>query len=1218
MTILKDIFAKKVDRSIEGVIKADDDASLGIELEEYVLTNEVQNRLRAFLSAYNDYNGANGVWISGFFGSGKSHLLKMLALLLENRQVQLDGGTQSALDLFLPKCPENELVSGEDKETLKQKLKKAVSIPSKSILFNIDQKADVISKTQVDALLAVFVKVFDEMCGYYGKQGHIAQFERDLDSRYLYEDFKHAYRENSGKEWSKGREQAILESSNIAKAYSQVTHESEDVAKGILEKYRAQYHLSIEDFAKQVNEYIERQIKLNDLADFRLNFFVDEVGQYIAENVKLMTNLQTVAESLATKCKGRAWVIVTAQEDMDSVVGERGGQQSNDFSKIQARFANRMKLTSQDVAEVIQKRLLIKNKAGEEILSTVYHEQKNNFKTLFDFASDNRAYQNFKSEEHFVNSYPFIPYQFTLFQAAISNLSKHNAFEGQHSSVGERSMLGVFQQVIMKISDNQVGELATFDLMFEGIRTALKSDIQSAILTAESNLDSTFAISVLKALFLVKYIKEFKPTVHNICVLMLNSFDKDIGQLKNEIDQALNLLESQTYIRRTGEVYEYLTNEEKDIEEEIKSTDVDTATVADHLQQIIFNTVIKNRKIRYDANGLGNQGQDYSFSNKLDDKLYGREFELSINVISPFYEHSESHSELVSKSALHPDELLVAMPSDARLIHELIMYKRTEKYISHNNTTAKPLSVSRILQDKGLQNRERLNELETRIEALIVDATLLVAGNEIAANASDAQSRINKGFNELITQAYPNLQMLKGVSYKESDVRDVLQGVQQGSLDEDVNRLSEPEGDIFGYITRNKRNGLRTTGKSLVEYYEKKPYGWSQVATLYTLARLCVRNKVEVQLDGHLLESDKLADSLLNARSRENMVLEPQLDFTPSQIRQLKEFYQEFFDSPPSNTEAKALAVETIESLKEKIIKTESLFKAINSYPFLRELEPAIKQLKALTKQPYSWFLTQLDEDIEDELFNVKEHTLDPIFGFMNGTQKKIYDDAKAYLNRHESNLKYIDSAEANVLSRTLDDVAIFKGNKIQQAKALLDTLKDQVQSACEQARKDAVDAIDLMQSRMQKTKEYAKLPEVRQAEFDAPFVKAMHSIKEAYLIAVIKDSPNYFEEHTYSALLQKMVALVTPRTISIENTVKSTSEPDNKSGQPNVTVKASDSTTDKREVKEPVVKYIAANKLKVPYESAWLESEEDVQQYVEAMRQVMLEQIRKGKRVQI
>ena len=160
---LKTIFNKPVDRHIEGVIKADDEASLKLELEEYVLTNEVEKRLEAFLDAYNNYEGANGVWISGFFGSGKSHLLKMLALVLENRDI----AGKSALDIFLSKCEGNEILQGD--------IKRAVEIPSKSILFNIDQKADVISKTQIDALLAVFLKVFDEMCGYYGKQGHIAQ-----------------------------------------------------------------------------------------------------------------------------------------------------------------------------------------------------------------------------------------------------------------------------------------------------------------------------------------------------------------------------------------------------------------------------------------------------------------------------------------------------------------------------------------------------------------------------------------------------------------------------------------------------------------------------------------------------------------------------------------------------------------------------------------------------------------------------------------------------------------------------------------------------------------------------------------------------------------------------------------------------------------------------------------------------------------------------------
>ena len=269
-------------------------------------------------------------------------------------------------------------------------------------------------------------------------------------------------------------------------------------------------------------------------ADFRLNFFVDEVGQYIAEHTKLMTNLQTIAESLATKCEGRAWIIVTAQEDMDTVIGDMNQQKSNDFTKIQARFKNRMKLTSQDVAEVIQKRLLAKNQEGIKPLSTLYQQQANNFKTLFDFSDKSASYRNFKDEDHFINSYPFIPYQFSLFQSAIQTLSVHNAFEGKHSSVGERSMLGVFQEVAKKISNSAIGQLATFDLMFDGIRSTLKSNIQTSILQAENNLDNPFAIRLLKILFLVKYIKEFKPTVRNLRVLLLEQFDQDIAELEKK------------------------------------------------------------------------------------------------------------------------------------------------------------------------------------------------------------------------------------------------------------------------------------------------------------------------------------------------------------------------------------------------------------------------------------------------------------------------------------------------------------------------------------------------------------------------------------------------------------------------------------------------------------------------------------------------------------
>lgn len=75
---------------------------------------------------------------------------------------------------------------------------KAVRIPSKSILFNIDQKATIISKDQIDALLSVFQSVFDESCGYY-REGYIAKLERDLDEKVNLK----ASRKNSGNTLSK-------------------------------------------------------------------------------------------------------------------------------------------------------------------------------------------------------------------------------------------------------------------------------------------------------------------------------------------------------------------------------------------------------------------------------------------------------------------------------------------------------------------------------------------------------------------------------------------------------------------------------------------------------------------------------------------------------------------------------------------------------------------------------------------------------------------------------------------------------------------------------------------------------------------------------------------------------------------------------------------------------------------------------------------------------
>ena len=94
---IRELFVKKVDRPINGVIKADqrDRDSIWQELDEYVVTKQITEYLRRFFDAYlagfdrpNDPVIAShmGVWVSGFFGSGKSHFIKILSYLLENIQ----------------------------------------------------------------------------------------------------------------------------------------------------------------------------------------------------------------------------------------------------------------------------------------------------------------------------------------------------------------------------------------------------------------------------------------------------------------------------------------------------------------------------------------------------------------------------------------------------------------------------------------------------------------------------------------------------------------------------------------------------------------------------------------------------------------------------------------------------------------------------------------------------------------------------------------------------------------------------------------------------------------------------------------------------------------------------------------------------------------------------------------------------------------------------
>ncbi|MCK6622791.1 MAG: BREX system P-loop protein BrxC [Calditrichaceae bacterium] len=1159
---LRELYLKDIGRHIEGVIKADDESNIINEVEEYIITAELEEKLDHFFGVYASSIGTRaatseiGVWISGFFGSGKSHLLKMLSYVLENRLI--DG--RRAGEIFLEKVAKSDF-------ELRRNIEKALSIPTRTILFNIDQKTDKTSKTQEDAVLAVFMKVFNEMSGYYPKFGFVAEFERDLDQQGLYARFKEKYREIAGEPWERGRETIFLEIENFAKALAAVKNISEADAAKVIEQYETRYALSIEDFAKKVKSYIDQQGK-----EFRLIFCVDEMGQYIADNTRLTLDLQTIAESLSTICKGQAWIMVTSQEEMDLITGEMKDKQANDFSRIQARFATRINLSSKNVDEVIQKRLLAKNEAGEKILKSLYEKETSNFKTYFHF-EEGRQYKNFRDEAHFIYTYPFVPYQFDLFQSSRRGLSRHNAFQGRHQSVGERSMLDVCQEVARGLADAEPGQLVSFDRLFDGQKATLKSEIQSSITNAEKNLDHPLDVKVLKALFLVKYVKEFKATCKNITTLMFDHFGADLLKLEKQVQESLNRLESQTYVQQVAGVYEFLTDEEKDVENEIKATEVDTETVRKLLAEVLFKQIIQDNRIRFEDNK-----QDYDFAKKADNRTFSREEDMAIHFITPLFEENAGEAALKAAS-MGRRELIIKLPDDARLRQELTLYKKTEKYVLQTQSSVLPESVRNILAAKGSQNSERGRNLIQHVKDLIVESSIYLNGSVLEASSGNPLSKINSAFQHLIKLTYPNLQILKAV-FKEEDIKAVI--LQQDSDLFGGAGMSEAEQEMLSYFQRKQNANERVTTKKLLEDFSGRPWGWYQAAILCIVARLFIRNKVEISYESQPVQRKDLLNLLRNSREFANTIIEAARDIEAGKIKKLKDFYREFFNETLAESEPKAVSEKVRQRLEREEQELAGWLQQQPQYPFLKALETPLGKLRELLKKdPY--FLFEHVEEFGGGLLDAKEDLLDPLKRFMNGEQRKIYDAVQHFLAREAANLTYLEAGGVEQLKNLSQHPAPYRGNIIKESKTVLEALQTALQEQVAREREEVEKTLQETRERLQKFEDYQKLKPEQQTALLGIFEAEGQKLSRQTFIPVLRETALRIQNSLYQSALSQMDAWLAK----------------DGGGQ-------------------PVKEIVPIRRLQPAIYQATLDSEAEVETYIQMLREKLLEVIRNNKKISL
>src|SRR5574344_2024489 len=244
---ISDMFVDKIDRPINGVIKVDqsDIEVIEQEVREYVITSELKERFVEFFEKYsqtiNQPTADIGVWISGFFGSGKSHFLKMLSYILENREI--DG--KYTVDYFKDKLK-------DDPNTF-ELIEQSTRGQTDTILFNIDIES---KKKDNQAIVRVFKKMFYNYLGYYGENDKVARLEKELDSNGKLEDFRKLIENKTGREWTKARRTLNIKEDIVVSALMEVLGWSEEASRNWFNAEKEE-DTSIADLVEDIKEYVD-------------------------------------------------------------------------------------------------------------------------------------------------------------------------------------------------------------------------------------------------------------------------------------------------------------------------------------------------------------------------------------------------------------------------------------------------------------------------------------------------------------------------------------------------------------------------------------------------------------------------------------------------------------------------------------------------------------------------------------------------------------------------------------------------------------------------------------------------------------------------------------------------------------------------------------------------------------------------------------------------
>lgn len=1028
--IIEQLFQEDINRKINGVVKVDQDADdvLVQELEEYVITKDLKKHFISFFNNYKESFEAPtedvGVWISGFFGSGKSHFLKMLSYLLANKEVQGVRTVERFRKKFADDPATFMLIDSVSKGT------------TDTILFNIDIEG--FNNKDKTAVLRVFAKMFYNYLGFYGEDLKVAKLELFVDKKGKTEEFRRVFEEKNGRPWLESRDAYAFFEDDVVYTLKEVLGMSDEAARNWFNGSES-IDMSIAQLVSEIKEYVDSKPD-----DFRLFFMADEVGQYVGGDKDLLLNLQSLIEKIGIESGGKVWVVCTGQEAIDEIIKAR----ENEFSRIQARFKTRLSLTSSSADEVIQKRILKKKAEVEPLLENIYNRNESVLRNLFSFTDAILDIKGYAGPQDFSRNFPFVPYQFIIMQKVFTEIRKHGN-SGKHLSGGERSMLSGFQEAAQKIKDKDEYTLAPFYLFYDTVHTFLDSSIRMVIERCQRAAENGDGIEmedvdVLKLLYLIRYVDDIPANLDNIVILMANDIRMDKIAMRESVRDSLDRLYKQNYIGRTGETYSFLTDEEQEIQRAIfKNTQVDTSSIVERIGQMIFADIYESKKFRYGK-------YDFPYDQMVDGISIGaRTNAMTLQVLT-------LATDTIDKDNFH---LMTTSKGQAIVVLDETPYyesleraMKVRKYVKQRNVAQLPKAAQDIIryhQDEATKDEASAKEY---LKKAIVGADFYVDGEKIEINTGDAKNKLDQALEFLVSQVYSELDLINKNAESDADITAVLRGDHLDGVISGLEDNHDAAVKMEEYLEMQKLKNLPTSMADIQSRYQAIPYGWKEIDIALVAAMLIYDQKVTIKYSGETIQPDnpKLIDMLRKKSEIGKTRISKREVISLDKMRRAKEILREYFDLMDVPEDEDGLVRYITEKFQDEKTHYQDLAKRYDGhrypdYKLVHESIDLVDNILSHSKDNTALIDRLIDQ--EDKLFDNKEDMQRVEDFFAN--QVHIFDAAVKMEADMRNDLSYLkNKEEANQALNEIRKIILAEDgqtkvyNQISKLNGLMDTVR--------------------------------------------------------------------------------------------------------------------------------------------------------------------------------